>query len=559
LVKRQPEIIRLIYYYRYLTLMMTIFYFLSGATKIPADKMWFIVGCITMSSIILNNLFLKAMNSKPKTLLLIFIETVSNSLILIPAGSLSSPFAWHAMNTVLIASVKLPVYYCWINLAIYLLLPMASLYIIRQPDLDILTVLGNESNIMLSLVLITVMIQILAKYNNKLIQNNEMLTQLNGELVSANNKIKGYINYIMDMYNAVQLISSQSNKNNVYRLIAKYASKILKSGEIIIFEYTNQQHIPVETGTPFNKFYEKILLLKLPKLISDPLGFDEPMKVSVSNQTCYLVPIKSNYRYFGTLGIVQESGRSLAPSSEIYEQMAFISRLSSTVLEKLDLAQLNEKLAVNEEQNRIANEIHDSVLQRLFSASCALYTIMKKLNTTSAATLEDELNAVRTSINDSMKDLRSTIYGLSWKKNGSNLFLDKIYKHINEIRSLNKVDIKFDIEGSHDLLTTSQKYALFRIICEGISNAVRHGKATLINILLEISNQNTVLSITDNGIGFDIGEKLDSSDGMGLDNIRRLAESLCGSFAIDSGLGSGTKITVIMPNIVNVEAREVVV
>ena len=98
----------------------------------------------------------------------------------------------------------------------------------------------------------------------------------------------------------------------------------------------------------------------------------------MNEQVFILTPVKSNALPYGILGIgsINYEWKDGAYSSYA-EQMNFLSKLSAIVLERVELEQVNRGLIINEEQNRIADEIHDSVLQQLFSASCGLFALIK--------------------------------------------------------------------------------------------------------------------------------------------------------------------------------------
>ncbi len=235
-----------------------------------------------------------------------------------------------------------------------------------------------------------------------------------------------------------------------------------------------------------------------------------------------------------------------------------LEKKNKSIIEKnTRFEKVNERLIVTQEQNRIANEIHDSVLQRLFSMSFSIYAIIKKLDKSSNQQVRDELNIVRNAIDNSMKELRSTIYGLSSQKNGHNIFNENIMEYIAEIKGLTNTDIKYDLMGSIDVLSVSYKKALYRIICEGISNAIRHGKSLKVQVELKVQKNTIDLEIDDDGIGFEQNKiKKDTQTGLGLNNIRDLTYSLNGEIYITSKVGKGTTIKVTIPRDVPVLIKE---
>lgn len=181
--------------------------------------------------------------------------------------------------------------------------------------------------------------------------------------------------------------------------------------------------------------------------------------------------------------------------------------------------------------------------------SCSIFATIKRLNSYSKQEIEEELNLIRNTTDSVMKELREKIYGLSWKKSGTNSFTVDIRNFIDEIIRLNNVNIPFSILGNVEILTTNQKKALYRMICEGLSNAVRHGKAKNVDITLNVDGETTRLSIIDDGIGFEIEDVMSSeSKGLGLENLHQLTESLNGEIEIVSELSVGTTINITLPN-----------
>ena len=114
-------------------------------------------------------------------------------------------------------------------------------------------------------------------------------------------------------------------------------------------------------------------------------------------------------------------------------------------------------------------------------------------------------------------------------------FMAVSYTHLDVYKR--QVDIHLDIEGKHELLTNTQKMALYRIICEGIGNGLRHGKAKAINITLGIDLDLITLTIRDNGRGFDYKRFMNSKQGgLGIKNMNYLVQSLQGDLQFYSCL-----------------------
>jgi signal transduction histidine kinase len=173
---------------------------------------------------------------------------------------------------------------------------------------------------------------------------------------------------------------------------------------------------------------------------------------------------------------------------------------------------------------------------------------MKKVEKISSSEIENELDSIRSTTDSVMKELREKIYGLSWKRFGLNSFKSNINKYIEEIKRYNDINIPFYIKGNEELLSISQKKAFYRMICEGVGNAVRHGKPNNIDISLEIEKESVELNIIDDGVGFDLSKlKTQETKGLGIQNLYQLTEFLNGDIKIISARGKGTRIEVDVP------------
>lgn len=537
------------FFYRYTSLIITSIFYLLSDLDHSIERKIFIVTCISISSIIINYLYIKNESSTSKIILLVLIETIGNSFILIPSGGLNSPYVWYSLNTILIASMKLNRKCCWINLFIYLFNSTYIFQYILGDRSNIINTITEQSNLILSFILITAIIQLISKYTKKIEDKSLKLTETNNQLMLANKTIKDNMNYVMELYQAAHMFSTQQNRNELIELIIDYGKKIIKTDTVVFLHSTKEGNKMIIESDGGCKNLEDKIASEISKVWDKIVDFEAPIKMQIKDKEFIFTCIRCNYKVYGILGIDITSRRTEIKYKETIEQLKFLTSLSSITLEKFELEQMNEGLLINEEQNRIANEIHDAILQRLFSISCGMFGLIKNLGMININQIETELNMIRCSINNVMKDLRSTIYGLSWKKDGLNNFIVNIENYIDEIETLNSIDIRFNVEGNHELLSMMQKKALYRIICEAIGNAVRHGKAKHIEANLIIGANTISLEIVDNGVGFEtISLEKEENRGLGIKNIYQLVHSLNGMISLDSNLGIGTRIDITIPN-----------
>jgi len=263
-----------------------------------------------------------------------------------------------------------------------------------------------------------------------------------------------------------------------------------------------------------------------------------------------------------TIGVI---GVKISDSSETREILLFnrpfefLAELSELMLERIHLDSMKEQMIVVKEQNRIANEIHDSVSQRLFGIVYSLQSLQSKSSDMTSTELNDEYQFLSQSANTTLKELRSAIYNLDSTKNGEKSLLVRLEKYLDEYSRLCDIRINYQLTGDEALLSNELKQALYRIICEACGNAVRHGLCTAIELRLSILAEKTVLEIHDNGIGINSHIADDElENGIGLFNMKRLVSTFSGTFSIDGLHGIGTEIQIEIPTTKILEKVQVI-
>lgn len=555
--EKKSEEMKIIIMYRYVSLIITSSFYMFGNSNHGFIRKGFIVMSLLISCNLLNYLYLKNKDSKSSIRLLVLIEIIGNSTILIPSGGINSPFVWYSLNTILITSIKLERKYSWINLFIYLFSSLAMSNIFINSNKSLIELIWEESNLILSLILMTIFARLLAKYISEIQQKSINIQNTNKQLVLANIKIKQAMNHTMKLYHAVDIFSDQKDRNNLLNIIVDYTEKMTEASSIIFSLYP----VTGDRGYIRTKGIDENFIEEFNSQISNirniHLKSEIPIEIKWKNKSYLLSSIKSNYEIYGVLGI-DISTLNEKDIKDVSYQLKFLSELASIALERFELEEVNERLLKTEEQNRIANEIHDGVLQRLFSISCGIFAVMKNAKKKPWEDISEELNDIRISIDNTMRELRDTIYGLSWNKKGKDNFIGDIKNYIDEVKKLNDVNIKFNVLGNNVLLTMFHKKALYRIIREAISNSIRHGKSKGIDINLNIDREGVLLEIIDDGIGFDIKSiETKKNKGIGLDNMTQLVNSLNGNIRFTGVRDKGTAITIDVPNIHIIEREEI--
>lgn len=547
--KNLTELMKIIYLYRYFSLIITSFFYIIGNLQTPLIHKLIIVTCLSISSIILNHLYVKSCSMKNIIRMLVVIETLGNVVILIPSGGLNSPYILYSLNTILVTLYYLDLFYCLADLLIYLVFSTGvSILIFNQKEGNIVSIMWKNSNLIISFVLIIVVTQLLFNLAKKLNKESGNLSKANNELIQANKRINESVEHIMSLYQAINSIANINNREKLTSLIIYYTREITKAPLAFFYMGLNEQKM-IETSENVSNDYKKILMSGMDKQWRYIKASEVPISINIDERTFILINVKSIQQFYGILGIETNNQSQDIMYVEIIDQLKFLSSLSSIVFERFKLEEVNEHLLVSEEQNRIAREIHDSVCQRIFAISCIIHTLKQKSFSIPMEELNKELDFVKDSLNKANKELRMTIYNLSWKNKQSTAFQEDIESYINEITRLNDIIVDFNITGNQELLSCDLKKTIYRIICEGAGNAIRHGRCNEISIHINIQKEKVKLFISDNGKGFNMESKLNYKGmGLGINNIHNLVYYLNGEVNIDSQLGNGTSINILLPN-----------
>jgi two-component system sensor histidine kinase UhpB len=124
-------------------------------------------------------------------------------------------------------------------------------------------------------------------------------------------------------------------------------------------------------------------------------------------------------------------------------------------------------------------------------------------------------------------------------------------RFLEEVRSIQDVEASLELECPDDSrLPTDVETTLYRIAQEAVTNAIRHGAASRIRLIIRCHGGTVTLVVEDNGSGFDstVERPKDDGDGFfGLSSIRERAWLVGGQATIQSSPGAGSSVTIIIP------------
>lgn len=543
-------------FYRYISWLMTsFFYLLEPPNNILKYKIAVVVALFVFSRIIMEYYLSDASHKTVQTM--IVIETIFLTLLLIPTGGLDSPFIWYALNPVLIASNYLKVLYCWVDLFFYLTASvLISFKIFNVQGLTLPELIRDKSYIILVYILVTIAMSLLAHLIKHLDQQavelknqRQELLRMNEKLQEANVSVHRSMEYVMSLYHIIEMFSSRKDSRSVLTQVVDSTVRITESRGAFLWLVPYKDEPSILLADVSCEQLNNALSLYLNEKEDASMLKEESPTFKIDSSTFLASRVQSVSRFYGYIGIELSPEQSGWFSIKKDELLTFLGELVALVLERYEGEKIASKLMIMEEQNRIGNEIHDNVSQRLFSLLCGIHALHANWSTLDAEKISEQLRLLEQTTKDTSKDLRSSIYSLSSTKRGETLFKDNLHNYLFDFASLNQVHVHFNFQGDEERISSNLKQAIHRIIREACGNAVRHGQCTEVEVSFSIYAATIELVIKDNGKGFDTESVLSNREnrGLGLNNIYVLTQTFNGRIELISEENKGTAFLLNFP------------
>jgi signal transduction histidine kinase len=201
--------------------------------------------------------------------------------------------------------------------------------------------------------------------------------------------------------------------------------------------------------------------------------------------------------------------------------------------------------AAQEERNRLARDLHDSIKQQIFSISVGAAAALARLES-DAEGARAALHDVKQSAQEAMVEMRAMLQQLSPAPLEKSGLLQALRDQCEALAYRTSTQVKTDFGAlpGDDLFRPGAQEALFRIAQEALSNVARHARAQNVRVTLKQEEQHIVLVVSDDGQGFDPAS---APAGMGLGNIEQRASALQGRVTLASAPGEGTTLSVYLP------------
>lgn len=209
-----------------------------------------------------------------------------------------------------------------------------------------------------------------------------------------------------------------------------------------------------------------------------------------------------------------------------------------------ELAALDKEMAVSEERNLLAQELHDSIAQSLAYLNIQVQLLQEDLQKNHVTQAMTSLEQIREGVQESYDDVRELLVHFRTRI-GSTDLQTAIRSALEKFEGQTGIKTDFTMYGHLPTLLPEHILQVMHIVQESLSNVRKHAKASNVLLALECAEQ-CVIDISDNGKGFDVAH--DAGDNhVGLHIMRERAHRIGAELSVTSALGKGTHIRLVLP------------
>jgi signal transduction histidine kinase len=269
-----------------------------------------------------------------------------------------------------------------------------------------------------------------------------------------------------------------------------------------------------------------------PVVVQEPAGA-EPVWLTVC------IPLIARGRSLGALRLDGQMPRPVTP--EELSLLAAIGQQIGVAVENAQLYEQAQQLAVVSERNRLARDLHDSVMQALYGVTLYAEAAARRLGVGDRDVVAGHLQEIRGTTQDALREMRLLIFELRppiLKKDGLAAALQARLEAVE-----GRVGLETEFQADECRLPATMEEGLYRIAQEALNNALKHAMCKSVRVALSRNGHAVSLEIADDGVGFD-PDAVRERGGFGLRGMEERVARMGGTLTVQSQPGHGTLIRV---------------
>ena len=528
-------------FYRYAALVIISIFYLVGFKRVDMSFKILIISGLFIEAYVFNRVYDRYKGRMQRQKLLLFGEVGLLSVILFITGGLNSPVLGYMISPLLLASAMKPPYFSWLLLSFLITWTyfLNGFLLAAIPNYRQFSWLETGYFIAI-LILITL--------------GGQVYYQLIDKLSDRTEKLERYISHINALYDSVEIFTHHRDPQEIINLFVACGKRLTRGDKIILWVM-----MPPVNKSPSRPLYYGVRgaknIMKEENWYPEIIRYmDENWKtkkydlvdmnpIGDTKGQLLTVKIQSKSNFYGIFSVFY---RDKKETDQNIQTLLFLSKLCGEVLDKHRLESTAMDFLVAEEKDRIAGEIHDQVTQNLFGLVYGLDELVKSPEL--PWEINDRLRLMQKTAQRCIKELRHSIYAISSRKNDREPFVLESRRYLQDLGTLNRVAVSFEVEEPIGLLDAEIKKGLYRVLREATGNAIRHSQCDRIEVHLKAKDQFIEMVIRDNGKGFQYPlRKTEKNHGLGLLNMQEITRNLQGDFMVHSEREKGTEIQCRIP------------
>jgi signal transduction histidine kinase len=268
-------------------------------------------------------------------------------------------------------------------------------------------------------------------------------------------------------------------------------------------------------------------------VITEALSYPIQTFTDVGQRPAIVMPLRAHEDIAGVIAIARGTDQPPFDSSDLDLASDFATHAAIALM----LASGREharQLSIVAERERIAHDLHDHVIQRLFAAGMDLQGTVTRVR---SPEVSDRLNRTLDDLQTIIEEIRTTIFQLKSPLEGDGGFRERIQRVVADLTENRDITTTVRMHGPMTAIGGELAEHAEAVAAEAISNAVRHSGASRIAVEVSVADMLT-LDIIDNGCGMPV----DNPRRSGLANMTYRAEQVGGSCEITDPPGGGTRV-----------------
>jgi signal transduction histidine kinase len=252
------------------------------------------------------------------------------------------------------------------------------------------------------------------------------------------------------------------------------------------------------------------------------------------------VPVRVGERIFGNLYLTDKEGGFTEEDETLVE---FLALTAGSAVSTLRLQERLRRAALLEERERIARDLHDSIIQDLFAVGLGIQAQANQIGPDNAE-LRRRLDEAVEKLDETITALRRFIFDLRPPVWARPSLRQQLADLVGQLSGPYHVRVNLDCSCPPDKLPPHLADELLAVVKEALSNALRHSGAGGVEVRVEGDDERVTVTVADDGAGFNPAR---ARRGMGLANMAERIEAAGGFFNLQTAPGKGTTVTATFP------------